>query len=200
MLLVPVGSATVSVPAPSTRQLRSNNTVEDPVTSVENIPEDDRPNDPLPPIRHRMTTASGKLLIQVASDEGISRFVVGGVIWKENKVLVLKRAANDFMGGIYELPSGKVEENEDLIHALRREILEETGLKVIDANYISYFDYNSKSGRRTRQFNYNIIVEGDQVKLSEEHEDAAWVAMDDLKKYNITESVINTITEALNHL
>ena len=39
------GSKTVSAPAPSTRQLKRNPTVQVHAASVEKIPEDDRPND-----------------------------------------------------------------------------------------------------------------------------------------------------------
>ena len=42
----------------------------------------------------------------------------------------MKRPKDDFMGGIYELPSGKVKDNESLDTAPCREVEEETGLEV----------------------------------------------------------------------
>ena len=140
------------------------------------------------------------ILLKAARDANINRFVVGAVVWKENKALILKRAANDFMGGIYELPSGRVEEGEGLIQALHREVNEETGLKVVEETYLSFFDYLSKSGRKTRQFNYIVKTASDDVKLSEEHEAVAWAAIDDLSSFNVTPSVIDTIKEAAAHL
>lgn len=139
-------------------------------------------------------------LLKAARDAEINRFVVGAVVWRDNKALILKRAANDFMGGIYELPSGRVEEGESLIQALRRELLEETGLEIVEETYLSFFDYLSKSGRKTRQFNYIAKTASYDVKLSEEHEAVAWAAIDDLSNFNVTKPVIDTIKDAAAHL
>lgn len=139
-------------------------------------------------------------IVQTARNDGISRFVVGAVVWKLDKALILKRAANDFMGGIYELPSGRVEEGEDLIQALHRELYEETGLEVVKETYLNFFDYLSKSGRKTRQFNYIVETKNSDVRLSDEHEDFAWAAINDLGSFNVTQPVIDSITEASKHL
>ena len=128
-------------------------------------------------------------LIKKACEDEIDRFVVGGVIKKDDTILLLKRPADDFMGGIYELPSGKVEEGEDLIEALKREVKEETGLEVVDVvKYIGHFDYTSKSGKLTRQFNFLINVDEGEIILSE-HEDYVWADKEMLKNINVTESV-----------
>ncbi|MEE3328597.1 MAG: NUDIX domain-containing protein [Myxococcota bacterium] len=62
--------------------------------------------------------------------DGIQKAVVGAVIVKEGKALLIQRTADDFMGGLVELPSGTVDLGEDLMDALIREITEETGLTV----------------------------------------------------------------------
>ncbi|CAF0894177.1 unnamed protein product [Brachionus calyciflorus] len=133
-------------------------------------------------------------LIEHAEREKITRFVVGGVITNKNKqVLVLKRAANDFLGGLDELPSGKVENGEDLIEALKREIKEETNLNVVSViRYLGHFDYKSKSGALTRQFNYEVSTDSiENLKLSEEHEKADWVSnsINAFKKLNVSINV-----------
>jgi 8-oxo-dGTP diphosphatase len=47
-----------------------------------------------------------KLTVQAAND-GVQQLVVGAIVQDENKVLLLKRPEDDFMGGIFELTSGK---------------------------------------------------------------------------------------------
>jgi len=71
-----------------------------------------------------------KNLMKGVQEDGINRYVVGAVIQRDSSVLLLKRPKDDFMGGIYELPSGRVEDGESLDIALYREVEEETGLKI----------------------------------------------------------------------
>ena len=112
------------------------------------------------------------------------------VIPKGSLILLLKRPKDDFMGGIYELPSGKVEDNESLDAAVYREVEEETGLKVKEIKkYLGHFDYESKSGKKTRQFNFVVTVEEPIEIRLQEHDNYTWVDKDQLHQYPITDSV-----------
>lgn len=135
-------------------------------------------------------------LLKQAHEAGIQRFVVGGLIEQNKKVLCLKRAGHDFLPGLYELPSGKVEKGEDLLTTLHREIKEESNLIVTDtSDYLGYFDYTSRSGTKTRQFNFTVKCSNYQdIKLNpEEHEGFSWVNQEELSKYNISQEVKNCI-------
>ena len=138
-------------------------------------------------------------LMKQASATGINRYVVGCIVKRGNgEILLLKRASGDFMGGIYELPSGKVEAGESLDVALRREVLEETALKVTDiGRHIGYFDYDSSSGKKSRQFNFLVSVDGDKVRISKEHEAYAWVNKNTIKDYPVTDSVMKLVVATL---
>jgi 8-oxo-dGTP diphosphatase len=129
-------------------------------------------------------------LIREAKNQDISRYVVGVVIIRDSTVLLLKRSKDDFMGGIYELPSGEVKGGEALGSALRREVREETVLRIKEVRrYLGHFDYRSKSGKRTRQFNFMVAVrEPLKIKLKE-HESYAWVNKDQLDQHPVTENV-----------
>jgi 8-oxo-dGTP diphosphatase len=131
-------------------------------------------------------------LTDMAKREGIEQLVVGAVIRHEGAVLLLKRSEADFMGGIWELPSGKVEPGETLVGALTREVLEETGLTVRNVrSHIASFDYQSGSGKQSRQYNFAVDVAApDPVKLTE-HEAHVWVRVtDDLPVTEAVKSVL----------
>ncbi|MQB01783.1 MAG: NUDIX domain-containing protein [Actinobacteria bacterium] len=112
--------------------------------------------------------------------EGIKQQVVGAVIDHEEQILLLQRPADDFRGGTWELPSGKVEPGEDLITALRREITEETGLTIASiTGYLGAFDYISGSGKHTRQHTWSVTVTAtDGLRLTE-HEGHRWASAED---------------------
>jgi 8-oxo-dGTP diphosphatase len=111
--------------------------------------------------------------------DGIVRVVVGAVISRtDGRVLLLRRTPSDFMGGLWELPSGKVDSaDESMLDALAREVYEETGLKISDADgYLGAFDYLSGSGLPTRQHTFTAPVDADSaVTLSDEHDLASWL-------------------------
>jgi 8-oxo-dGTP diphosphatase len=114
-------------------------------------------------------------LVRQAAADGIGQLVVGAVVRHGSDVLLLKRPAADFMGGIWELPSGKVEDGESLAEALAREVLEETGLTVTDITVVlGSFDYTSGSGRHSRQFNFAVDVAAPGPVTVTEHDAYAW--------------------------
>jgi 8-oxo-dGTP diphosphatase len=128
-------------------------------------------------------------LEQEARKSGVQKFVVGAVIKKGTAVLLLERATNDFLGGLVELPSGTVDEGEDLISALKREVEEETGLVIAEVGkYLGSFDYLSSSGKKTRQFNFLVeTIQGDVVLNAAEHSSYRYADKADLMGLNISE-------------
>ena len=136
--------------------------------------------------------------IQKADTDGIDRLVVGAAILRKGKVLLLRRRADDFMPGIYELPSGVVEAGETLQQALAREVAEETGLEMVEIeDYIGCFDYSSASGRVTRQFNFLARVDGLTPLALREHDHYVWVGPEDLTKLPVTPETGQVVQAAL---
>ena len=123
--------------------------------------------------------------------------MVGAVIVDES-ILFVRRAQDDFMGGIYELPSGKVDTGESLIEALKREILEETNLTINNIiDLCDTFDYKSKSGIQTRQFNFVVSVSNiDTLKLDpKEHDLSEWVKFEDIESSKILDDMMKSIAQ-----
>jgi 8-oxo-dGTP diphosphatase len=95
-------------------------------------------------------------------------------------VLLLKRPTDDFMGGIYELPSGKVEPGEALDETLKREVAEESGLVVTALRkYLGHFDYISGSGKKSRQFNFAVTVDAPEPVVLTEHDAYQWASLNE---------------------
>ena len=115
-----------------------------------------------------------------AANDGVQQLVVGAIVQANDRVLLLKRPSDDFLGGIYELPSGKVEGEEKLDAALIREVAEETGLTVTDiVAYLGSFDYTSGSGKKSRQFNFAAHVEKSEPVRLTEHDSYLWASLDE---------------------
>ncbi|MBU7569082.1 MAG: NUDIX hydrolase [Flavobacterium sp.] len=123
-------------------------------------------------------------LIKTANNDGIQKLVVGALIIKESKVLLLRRCENEFLPGLIELPSGGIDAGEEIIDALIREVKEETGLSVISVDgYISAFDYFSSSGKKARQLNFTVTAKESEVVLNpKEHDLYIWLLLSDVEK------------------
>lgn len=140
-----------------------------------------------------------RALIDEAEKEGIHSFAVVGGVVRDRKVLLVRRSLDDFLGGIWELPGGGVDADESIHDALRRELVEETGLKLISIlGMFRGFDYTSDSDKLTRQFNFAVIAEGEEIVLHDsEHIEYAWVSSEDLENNNIklTPEISNCLTD-----
>lgn len=132
-----------------------------------------------------MNTEPVEDLTERDREDGIEQQVVGAVIRRAGRVLLLRRRADDFRGGTWELPSGKVEEAENLVAALRREVLEETGLEVTEClAYLGSFDYLSGSGRSTRQHTFAVTAAAGDVLLTE-HDSHHWARTADDRPFSL---------------
>ncbi len=129
-------------------------------------------------------------LLTLAGNEGIDKVVVGAVIKNGEKILLLERPKDDFMGGINELPSGNMEKEETLRDALIRELKEETNLDLKSfLKYLGSFDYLSGSGKKTRQYNFLIdVIENGEIKLTE-HNNFIWAEKENEAFKKVTDSV-----------
>ena len=133
-----------------------------------------------------------ELLIKKGKEEGIVKNVVGAIILNEkNEALIMSRKTDDFMGEIDELPSGNMEQGENIYEALVREVKEETNLDVVNAkSYIGNFDYVSGSGKKARQYNFVLDVKNTENIILTEHDKYNWLTIEEIRKSSkITDEV-----------
>lgn len=56
--------------------------------------------------------------------------VAAGLVFRGGKLLITQRRPDDYLGGLWEFPGGKLESGESFEDCLRRELREELGIEV----------------------------------------------------------------------
>ncbi|WP_067695453.1 NUDIX hydrolase [Nocardia jejuensis] len=121
-------------------------------------------------------------LRQQADSEGIAHFVVGVAVFRNGKLLLVRRVADDYHGGMYELPGGGVESGESFAECVERELFEETGLRVQRiTDVLGGFDYATRTKSRVRKYSFVVDTEPGEVLLAPgEHDQFQWIDADGL--------------------
>lgn len=147
-------------------------------------------------------------LLDEAKSSGIREFTVRAIIPRSSQrprqsgVLFLKRANNVSRPGKYQPPGGKLERNEGLIDALKREIREETGRRISRINnYLTHKDYVA-NGTLYREFYFEVELDVERfhdmstdIILPDgvEHDDFTWAYKDKAANLNISKSYLNIL-------
>ena len=115
------------------------------------------------------------------------------------RVLLVLRAREPLKGR-WSIPGGLVELGEDLEKAVKRELKEETGLRVETVKVVEVFDRIQLTGSRVR---YHFVIvdyfcrwKGGKLKPDSDVLDARWVAPRDLGRYDLTDKAREVILQA----
>jgi 8-oxo-dGTP diphosphatase len=124
---------------------------------------------------------------------------VGGIVIQGNQVLLIRRGREPLKGE-WSIPGGMLELGESLTDGVRREILEETGLKVRPLEALAVLDRIEKNGKRV-QYHYVIVdyvcrPTGGRLKSGSDVLDARWVNRVELPLYRITPKAASVIAAA----
>ncbi len=116
--------------------------------------------------------------------------MVTALIERNGKYLVLQRSEKNITNkNKWQFPEGKVKPGEDLLKALRRELLEETSLILTNAKLFGIHSSILKEVHRIfRVFRviFRCKVIG-KVKLSKEHKDFKWLSLKEIEKLDFIE-------------
>lgn len=110
--------------------------------------------------------------------------VVAAVIVKDGNILATQRGYGEFKGK-WEFPGGKVNEKENLEHAIIREIKEETNADINVIEYINTIEYDYPEFH-LKMHSYLCDLKNNHVEFvyhddkSLEHENMIWLDLNDL--------------------
>ncbi|RXE56888.1 hypothetical protein ABH15_01685 [Methanoculleus taiwanensis] len=109
---------------------------------------------------------------------------------REGKVLLLKRSPDDEINpGKWDLPGGKPDPGETFDRALRREVYEETGMHVVLTEVAGAGELDLPDKRIA----YLILacdVDTEEVRLSPEHDEYAWLAHGEIRDLDLAEQFV----------
>lgn len=120
---------------------------------------------------------------------------VGAVVIVETGVVVLIQRAKPPNAGSWTLPGGKVNRGEGLVDAVRREVLEETGLEVEVGPLVEVVELVSESWHYV-VLDYVARRTGGELRAGDDAADARYVPVTELDRYGVTEAVVRVVKAA----
>ncbi len=125
---------------------------------------------------------------------------IGAIIFEDDRILMVERAGNP-LKGYWSLPGGLVETGETLETAVKREILEETGLQVEPQQMFELFERIMRDDQGRAEYHYVLLdylckVVGGTLQAGDDVGRAEWVRREDLPSLLITEGTLDVIERA----
>ena len=110
--------------------------------------------------------------------------VVVGVIRNINQeIFITKRQKNQFMSGYWELPGGKVENDESHSSAINRELFEETGVNVENHHLIQTIHHQYP--QKIIKLSVYSIEKYEGIPSGIEGQEFCWCSIEQLKDYKL---------------
>ena len=124
---------------------------------------------------------------------------VAAIILRDHEILMVRRGVEPGLGK-WSIPGGSIELGETMEDALRREVWEETGLEIKVGDFAGVIDLIVRDENGQISFHYvildyfaTIISDGEACPATDVTE-CRWIPLDELKNYDITESLIKRLT------
>ena len=124
---------------------------------------------------------------------------VGGAVFRGSDVLLIRRGKPPLYGA-WSLPGGKVKKGENLKEALCREVKEECSIEIEVGDLVTELSYIERDKQEKVKYHYVVFdfaaqyLSGNLARASDALQ-ARWVAIDQLKEYNLTDKVGEVIRD-----
>jgi ADP-ribose pyrophosphatase YjhB (NUDIX family) len=128
---------------------------------------------------------------------------VGAIIFDGASVLLVERAGEPLKGW-WSIPGGLLETGEKLEDAVRRETLEETGLRVEIVYRFDIFERIMRDAEGRAEYHYVLVdyvckVTGGELAASDDVSRVEWVPCTNLRDYKVTSGTIEAVERAYSH-
>jgi 8-oxo-dGTP diphosphatase len=125
---------------------------------------------------------------------------VGGVIIAEGRTLLIRRG-NPPLEGAWSIPGGTLEVGETVVEGVRRELEEETGIKVRVLDLIEVFERIFPDAEGSTKYHFVILdylceAAGGSARAGSDVTDVAWATEPELAKYSLTPTATRVIKKA----
>ena len=125
---------------------------------------------------------------------------MGAIILDRNRVLLVERGREP-LKGYWSLPGGVLETGEHLEDGIRREVREETGLKIRIVKVVEIFERIMRDEKGAAEYHYVLIdylcrANGGKLAAADDVARAQWVPRNALKQYRITAGTLPVIEKA----
>jgi ADP-ribose pyrophosphatase YjhB (NUDIX family) len=125
---------------------------------------------------------------------------VGAVIFHGDRILMAQRGKEPLKGW-WSLPGGALETGEALADAVRREVLEETGLEVEPLQVFEIFERIMRDAAGVPEYHYVLIdyvcdVTGGELRPGDDVCAVEWMRLEQLRGLQITEGTLGVIERA----
>jgi 8-oxo-dGTP diphosphatase len=112
--------------------------------------------------------------------------VAGALFDSQGRLLLAERPPGKHMAGGWEFPGGKREANEERFDTLKRELREELGLEILEAEPLVAYEHHYAD--RTIKLDLWFVTRYDGVPQSLEGQNLQWVRLDELHSVGLLEA------------
>ena len=120
---------------------------------------------------------------------------VGAVVFDARGRLLVIQRGHDPGAGLWSIPGGRIEPGETDEQAVVRELLEETNLQVMVGKLVGRVRREGPGGTVIDIRDYAATVAAGSLRAGDDAADARWVTAAELARLEVTEGLIEALTE-----
>lgn len=120
--------------------------------------------------------------------------VAAALIFRDGQVLICQRTRYQTMPLKWEFPGGKIEQGEQPIDALRRELEEELGIDARIGDEVARIRHNYKGGSSV-QLRFFLVNHFEGEPENRIFRDIQWVPLTDLERFDFLEADLELVRD-----